>query len=180
MNEPLEIVDEHDEVIGRAERSDIHARGLLHREVHVFVTDGIRIALQRRSSGARSWQGFLDATIGGHVEVGETYLSAVRHEMQEECGLVLDESRLVTLAKLRIPARDVYQGYHNNVWRTLYGYRLLQNEVLRPEAGKSDGFEWFSYEELAAPSDALRTQTIPVILDESYIRCYKALLFSRE
>ncbi len=52
MREPLEIVDEQDQVIGTAERSDIHAQGLLHREVHVFVTDGTRIALQRRSAGA--------------------------------------------------------------------------------------------------------------------------------
>ena len=33
----FDIVNEKDEVIGRAPRSEVHARGLLHRAVHVLV-----------------------------------------------------------------------------------------------------------------------------------------------
>jgi isopentenyldiphosphate isomerase len=178
MREPLEIVDEQDQVIGTAERSDIHAQGLLHREVHVFVTDGTRIALQRRSAGARSWQGYLDATVGGHVELGESYVAAALHEAREELGLVLTEADLIPIEKLRIPARDAYNGYHNNVWRMIYGYRLKAGEVLTPETGKSDGFEWFTLAEIHHAAFLEEKKCIPVIADELYIRCYRALLSS--
>lgn len=176
MHELLEIVDEHDSVVGTAERSDIHAQGLLHREVHIFVTDGARIALQRRSAGARSWQGYLDATVGGHVEVGESYQAAALHEAREELGLTLTEADLIPIEKLRIPARDAYNGYHNNVWRMVYGYRLKNADVLTPEAGKSDGFEWFTLKELSDASFKAEKKCIPVIVDPLYIRCYTALL----
>jgi isopentenyldiphosphate isomerase len=176
MKESLEIVDEHDAVVGTAERSAIHAEGLLHREVHVFVTDGTRIALQRRGAGARSWQGYLDATVGGHVEVDESYVAAALHEAREELGLTLTEADLIPIEKLRIPARDAYNGYHNNVWRMVYGYRLKAGEVLTPEAGKSDGFEWFTLGELCDERFSAEKKCIPVIVDPLYIRCYRALL----
>ncbi len=176
MLEPLEIVDEHDAVVGAAERSDIHAQGLLHREVHIFVTNGTHIALQRRSAGARSWQGDLDATVGGHVEVGESYAAAALHEAREELGLTLTEVDLIPIEKLRIPSRDAYNGYHNNVWRMVYGYRLKTGDVLTPEAGKSDGFEWFTLEELRDAGFQVEKKCIPVIVDPLYIRCYTALL----
>ena len=35
--EIFDVTDEHDNVIGQAPRSEVHARGLLHRAVHIFV-----------------------------------------------------------------------------------------------------------------------------------------------
>lgn len=176
MNEPLEVVNENDEVLSLAERAGIHTRGLFHREVHVFVTDGTRIALQRRSSGARSWQGFLDATVGGHVEVGESYEAAALHEVKEETGLILTVGDLGIIEKLRIPSRDAHSGYHNNVWRMVFGYHIRSGDVLIPETGKSDGFEWFTLEELMQSDFISSQKCIPVIVDPMYIRCYTALL----
>lgn len=54
MNPPEEnfdIVDSNDRVIGTAPRSEIHARGLLHRAVHlwIFHPDG-RLLLQKDPS----------------------------------------------------------------------------------------------------------------------------------
>lgn len=176
MKEPLEIVDESDAVVGMAERADIHTQGLLHREVHVFITDEARIALQRRSAGARSWQGFLDATVGGHVEVGESYEAAALHEVFEETGIQLTADALLPIEKLRIPSRDAYNGYSNNVWRMVFGYKLQNSDILTPEPGKSEGFEWFTLEELMQSDFISSKKCIPVIVDPMYIRCYKALL----
>lgn len=172
MAELLEVVDESDVVVGTAERSIIHQQGLLHREVHVFVTDGTRIALQRRSQGARSWQGYLDATVGGHVEVGETYEQAAIHEMKEELGFAPDMTRFRDIAKARIPTRDAYNGYHNNVWRTIYCYTIASFEALTPETGKSDGFEWFTIDELCSDTSPKKTECIPVIVDTLYREYY--------
>ena len=35
--EIFDVVNERDEVIGQKPRSEVHARGLLHRAVHVLV-----------------------------------------------------------------------------------------------------------------------------------------------
>jgi hypothetical protein len=37
--EKLNIVDENDKVIGEDTRNNIHKKGLLHREIHVWVFD---------------------------------------------------------------------------------------------------------------------------------------------
>lgn len=49
-DERFDIVDASDRVIGSAPRSEIHAHGLLHRAVHLWLYDPAgRILLQRRS-----------------------------------------------------------------------------------------------------------------------------------
>ena len=49
--ELFDVVDAEDRVIGQATRSEVHARGLLHRASHVFVfnSDG-QLLLQQRSA----------------------------------------------------------------------------------------------------------------------------------
>ena len=36
-DELLDVVDENDNIIGRDKRAVIHSKGLLHREVHVWL-----------------------------------------------------------------------------------------------------------------------------------------------
>ncbi len=44
------MVDERNAVVGHALRSDVHARGLLHRAVHVLVfNSACELLLQQRS-----------------------------------------------------------------------------------------------------------------------------------
>ena len=48
-NELLEIVDEQDNVVGIETREKIHQQGLLHREIHIWVTNEKgEILFQRR------------------------------------------------------------------------------------------------------------------------------------
>ena len=48
--EIFDVVNERDEVVGRAPRSEVHARGLLHRAVHVLVFNARdELFLQKRS-----------------------------------------------------------------------------------------------------------------------------------
>ena len=49
-DEIFDVVDEHDRVIGREYRRDIHRRGLRHRAIHIFWLRGDgQLCLQRRS-----------------------------------------------------------------------------------------------------------------------------------
>lgn len=88
MAEFLDIVDENDQVVGTLPRAEIHRLGLRHRFVQALVvgTDG-RVLLQRRGKHKGDGSMLLDASVGGHIDAGESYETAVKREGQEELGL---------------------------------------------------------------------------------------------
>lgn len=83
----FDIVNERDEVIGRAPRSEVHARGLLHRAVHVLVFNARgEMFLQKRSVTKDREPGRWGAACSGHVDSGEDYDTAAMRELGEELG----------------------------------------------------------------------------------------------
>jgi len=87
--ELFDIVNEDDQVIGQASRSECHGDpALIHRvaHVHVFNRRG-ELLLQKRSQQKDIQPGKWDTSVGGHLDRGETYLHAARREMAEELGL---------------------------------------------------------------------------------------------
>jgi 16S rRNA (adenine1518-N6/adenine1519-N6)-dimethyltransferase len=81
----MDIVNEHDEVIGRDTRASIHARHDIHRGVHVFVVNGGgELLLQLRSANKDYCPGFWDSSVGGQVAAGESYEEAAVRELGEE------------------------------------------------------------------------------------------------
>ncbi len=88
-SEKLEIVDKEGNVIGLAERSELHRNpNLVHRVVHVLVfnNDG-ELLLQKRSARKDVAPGKWDTSVGGHIGPGEDVVSAARREMEEELGI---------------------------------------------------------------------------------------------
>ncbi len=86
----FDIVNERDEVTGRAPRSEVHARGLLHRAVHVLVFNSRgEIFLQKRSMKKDRQPGVWDSSCSGHVDSGEDYDQTALRELGEEIGLHL-------------------------------------------------------------------------------------------
>src|SRR5271170_3191443 len=88
--EIFDVVDERDEVVGQAPRREVHARGLLHRAVHVlvFASDG-RVFLQKRSLTKDTFPGAWDSSASGHVDSGEDYDACAVRELREELGLIV-------------------------------------------------------------------------------------------
>ena len=162
----LDIVDENDQVIGRASRSQIHQDGLLHREAHVwFVTPQGEVIFQHRSKEAETFPNLLDSTVGGHVEMGETYEATALKEVLEETGLELRSNQLVPIIKQRGNSFDAATGKTNNVFRTHFAFRFSGNvSELRVEIGKSLGFEAWLFEKLSRLSDEEKRKFIPAIL----------------
>jgi len=87
--ELFEIVDENDRVIGTARRSECHGNpALIHRAVHVLVVNQKGdLLLQKRSARKDIQPGKWDTSVGGHLEIGESYRDAAVREMHEELGL---------------------------------------------------------------------------------------------
>jgi isopentenyl-diphosphate delta-isomerase type 1 len=87
----FDIVNERDEVVGHAPRSEVHARGLLHRAIHVFVFNSRgEVFLQKRSMKKDRQPGVWDSSCSGHVDSGEDYDQTAMRELREEIGLALN------------------------------------------------------------------------------------------
>lgn len=89
MSEDIfDIVNERDEVVGNAPRSVVHARGLLHRAVHILVFNKRgELFLQKRSLKKDRQPGVWDSSTSGHVDSGEDYDTSAVRELGEEIGL---------------------------------------------------------------------------------------------
>jgi len=96
---PVQFVDENDNPIGEGPLSEAHKKGIYYRGAHIYVedTDG-KLLLQLRGPDVfvpNKW----DASAGGHVESGESYLEAAQKELGEELGLHDVEITQIGIAK---------------------------------------------------------------------------------
>jgi 8-oxo-dGTP pyrophosphatase MutT (NUDIX family) len=86
--EILDIVDEHDEVVGQAPRGVAYERGLRHRCAFVLATDAEdRIFVHRRTPTKLVFPSLYDMFVGGVVGSGESYAAAALREAEEELGV---------------------------------------------------------------------------------------------
>lgn len=89
--EIFDVVNERDEVVGQAPRSEVHAKKLLHRAVHVLVFNARgQLFLQKRSMLKDTAKGKWDSSSSGHVDSGEDYDTCAVREVWEEIGLKLE------------------------------------------------------------------------------------------
>jgi len=96
QDELFVVVDAHDMILGYRTRYDCHHdKTLIHRVTGVFVFDGDRFLLQKRSMKKDLQPGVWGVSVGGHVLKGETYKQAARREMQEELGVTPPPLRLL-------------------------------------------------------------------------------------
>ncbi|HPO91483.1 MAG TPA: NUDIX domain-containing protein [Victivallales bacterium] len=88
-DEIFEIVDENDNIIGKATRTECHGNpSLIHRTVHVVVFNSKgEILLQKRSQKKDIQPGKWDTAVGGHLMPGEDYETAAYRELAEELGV---------------------------------------------------------------------------------------------
>jgi len=95
-NEYLNIIDGSGNIIGKATRAECHSnRSLAHRTVHVLVFNSKGdLFLQKRSMDKDIQPGKWDTSVGGHLDLDETFDHAVRREMKEELGIVAPVKRM--------------------------------------------------------------------------------------
>lgn len=110
QEEYLDILDEAGRVMGQELRSRCHGDPTLrHRAVHVFVRSSKgQIFLQKRGQSKTIQPGKWDTSVGGHLQVGESYEQAAVRELREELGVnIRDAGGPTSLRKL-----------HDYIWRS--------------------------------------------------------------
>ncbi|MGE0377680.1 MAG: NUDIX domain-containing protein, partial [Planctomycetaceae bacterium] len=141
--EMFDVCDEQDRVIGQAARAVVHARGLLHRAVHIWVfrSDG-RLLIHLRSKTKDEYPLRYTSSASGHVDAGETYDAAVVRELREELGVELRLTRLVM-----IPGGPNTANEHTVL------YRCESDGPFSTDPGEIARIEWRTIDEIAARID---------------------------
>lgn len=175
--EKINIIDENGNIQGEEYRDVVHQKGLLHAEVHVWcVTPEHEVIFQHRAPNKETFPDLLDATAGGHVDLGETYEQAAVKELDEETGLKADASELVFLKSHLLKSHDPVTGLTNNCLRNVYLYKkLVDVSSLELEEGKAIGFESFSFDTLSSLSEEEKQKFIPDILDQDGLELFNQI-----
>jgi len=110
----LDVVDADDRVVGHATRADVHRRQLLHRAVHILVTNPEgALYVQQRAFTKDCQPGLWDTSAAGHVDRGESYAAAATRELAEELGIVDTELHfLYAVPASRETGFEFVQVYH--------------------------------------------------------------------
>ncbi len=148
-DELLDLVDEHDNVIGTINRMD-YARivsdnlGYLRASQFFLLNSEGKIYIPIRTAHKTIAPNGFDYTAGGHVGSGDTYEQAMIREAEEELGLDLSPNDLELVAKV------VEEGirYINSI----YVVRSNKTPILSPEDFVSG--EWLPPAEVISKIDS--------------------------
>ena len=136
--EIFDVVNDRDEVIDRKPRREVHARGLLHRAVHVLVVnaDG-QLFLQKRSMLKDTAKGKWDSSASGHLDSGEDYDACAVREVWEEIGLRLE----------RIPERILrIEACEDTGQEFVWVYRCTSEGPFTLHPDEIESGDWFKPE----------------------------------
>ena len=172
----LNIVDEEGRIIGEDTRENIHKKGLLHREVHVwFYTSDGRLIFQHRSKSKDTFPDQLDATAGGHIDLGMGWLDSAVKEVGEETGVKITQTDLRYITVIRSKTFDPVRKITNNVIRRIYAFLYKgKSENLKGDPDEVQDFEYWNIDTLL-DTKADRSRIIPALLDADSLQVYRKI-----
>ncbi|KAH0478744.1 MAG: hypothetical protein KVP17_001275 [Porospora cf. gigantea B] len=114
------------------------AEPLVTTLVHVKRDESLLLGLKKRGLGCGKWNGF-----GGKVEVGETVRRGARRELEEECGLSVNEKDLLFQGLLQYTfpnRRPLHVWVYLVPWHVVPGDTIKETDEMLPQ--------WFRFEDL--------------------------------
>jgi len=124
QRERVVLVDEHDQELGAADKSSVHADGRLHRAFSVFVFGRKgHLLLQRRAAAKYHSGGLWTNTCCGHPRPLEPVVEAAHRRLREEMGF---DCPLQSMLKF--------------IYQTQLGNGLHEHELDHVLVGRFDGW----------------------------------------
>ena len=111
--------------------------------VHIWIwrkiQGEIEVLLQKRAADKPTWPDFLDISVAGHVDEGETLMDAAAREAEEEIGLTVNTDKLEFIFG--------YRNFENGV-KWVYLYEQSQEHDFKFNDGEVQSLEWVSFSKL--------------------------------
>ncbi len=138
----LDVVNEHNQVIGQATRQEIHENRWLHRAVHLLLVSPNRhFLLQQRADSRPTYPGRWDTSAAGHVAAGESCDATIIREAREEIGYNISSPTPPLLVLDGSPETD-YEWVH------FYAQELESRPNLRADPDEVKDLRWWPEDEL--------------------------------
>ena len=138
-NEYFDVIDRAGNIIGKATRKECHGdNSLAHRTVHVLVFNSNEdLFLQKRAMNKDIQPGKWDTSVGGHLDMGETFDQAVIREMKEELDI-------------EAPVQYMYDYWMCNEVETEYvhTYKCTYDGAIEFDAHEIDDGRFWTSEEI--------------------------------
>ena len=128
QKEIFDIVDEKDNVIGRATRGEVHKnKNLIHRSIGVFIFNKQgELFMQKRSNTKDTDPGKWTISCSGHVNSGDNYETTAKRELKEELGVNLSivyKSKFICVAPKETEMCTLFNAFSEGP------FQLLEEEI---------------------------------------------------
>jgi 16S rRNA (adenine1518-N6/adenine1519-N6)-dimethyltransferase len=159
-SEMFDVVDEQNQVICQKPRGEVHAQGLRHRAVHVFVRNKWGdLYLQKRSHLKDVHPLVWDSSAAGHLDVGESYAACAVRELEEELGIRVAETQHIA----SVPAKA------ETGWEFVELHAAEHSGPMRYAPDEIECGGWFKLEQVEA-----WVTTRPQDFADGFIQCWQA------
>ena len=142
---------------------------------HVWVwrrtSSGIEVLLQRRAKNKPTWPDYLDISVAGHIDAGESLLQAVMREGREEVGIVFDSEKLEYIFG--------YRNFQNGI-KWIYLYEETESQRYEFNDGEVQSLEWVSLSKLETMTASPESHNLVSHPPEYYSLLIKALRYTHE
>ena len=143
MGEEVTLVDEHDRVLGSAEKLAVHRSGQLHRAVSVFVFDRAGdMLLQQRAGTKYHSPGRWSNTCCGHPRPGEAPDDAAHRRLREEMGFDCALNPAFAFRYRADLGKGLVEHEYDHVFVGLF------TGLPRPDPDEVIGWRWASVDEI--------------------------------
>lgn len=170
--EQFEVFDENGNRTGTIEsRQTVHASGLWHRTVHIWIYRRSQILFQKRAQSKDSHPGLWDVSAAGHIEIRETPVEASLRELEEELGINASENDLHYLDTKRFTLVSQKGRFIDREITSIYLYRFEGCvEELSPNPEEVEGLRFYDIEHLKRLLEDRKMKKIFVPHKISYYR----------
>lgn len=176
MKEKLNIVDEKGNIIGVDTRENIHKKGLLHQEIHVWIYNGEKEILFQHRANTDTFPCLLDASVNGHVEIGESFEDAALRELKEETGIFAKKGDLIFITETKSNSYDKATGNINNILRAVYAHRYDGDAFeLKIEDEKATNLEFWPIKKLFNLSKEKRKEFVYTTFNKDTLNIFKTI-----
>lgn len=144
QDELLFQVNEKNEVLGSISRGEAHSKkGVYYRTIYVLVFNKKNeVLIQKRSSTKDLYPNCWDLSVGGHVNWGDGYEETAVREINEELGLKMKKSDLITKGDVLVNLANSGEFFR------VFEYKLKPGEKINTLEEEVADTKWVSLQEL--------------------------------